>query len=129
MWLAALLRPRLYRHRVGDTDVSARAVAGRKCLCGDRKFWWDVDALFAASDKNSSTDSIFQMMVGLGELHLVYPFLGATMPHISQRVRQVGTHRLAPQDLAGDLLPLPGGWEANLHSIFSGAGGEGRARR
>ena len=129
LWLAALLRPRVYRHRVGDTAVSARAVAGSKCLCGDRKFWRDVDALFAASDKNCSTDAIFQMMVGLGQLHLVYPLLGATMPHFSQRVGQVGTHRLVPQDLAGDLLPLPGGWEANLHSIFSGAGGEGRARR
>ena len=126
LWLAALLQPKIYSHKVGDTDVSARAVAGSKCLCGDRAFWWNVDALFNTSDKNSSTDSIFQMMVGLGELDLVYPFLGATMPHISQRIRQVSSHCLAPRDIDGTLLSLPREWETDLQSILSGAGGKGR---
>ena len=126
LWLAALLQPKIYSHKVGDTDVSARAVAGSKCLCGDRAFWRNVDALFHTSDKNSSTDSIFQMMVGLGELDLVYPFLGATMPHISQRIRQVSSHCLAPRDIDGTLLSLPREWETDLQSILSGAGGKGR---
>ena len=121
LWLAALLQPKVYSHKVGDTDVSARAVAGSKCFCGDKAFWRNVDTLFNTSDKNSSTDSIFQMMVGLGELDLVYPFLGATMPHISQRIRQVSSHCLALRDIDGNLLPLPKEWETDLQSILSGA--------
>ena len=62
LWLAALLQPKVYSHKVGDTDVSARAVAGSKCFCGDKAFWRNVDTLFNTSDKNSSTDSSFQMM-------------------------------------------------------------------
>ena len=62
------------------------------------------------------------MVVGLGELDLVYPFLGATMPHISQRTRQVSSHCPAPRDIDGNLLPLPKEWETDLLSILSGAG-------
>ena len=46
---------------VGDVPVPVRAVAGSKCLCGNKDFWWAVDELFTTSDKNSSTDSIFQI--------------------------------------------------------------------
>ena len=51
LWLAALLQPKVYSHKVGDTDVSARAVAGSKCFCGDKAFWRNVDTLFNTSDK------------------------------------------------------------------------------
>ena len=111
LWLAAVLKPKVYNHRVGDTAVSALAAAGSKCFCGGNAFWRNVGTLFNALDKNSSTDSVFQRMVGLGELDLVYPFLGATLPHVSQRTRQVGFHGLAPSDIDGNLLPLPEGWE------------------
>ena len=124
LWLAALLQPKMYFHTVGDVPVPARAVAGSKCLCGNKDFWWAVDELFTTSDTNSSTDSIFQMMVGLKKLELVYPFLGATMPHISQRLRQVGTHRLTSHEVRGTLLPLPQGWETGLHSMLSDSGEE-----
>ena len=124
LWLAATLQPKMYFHTVGNVAVSARAVAGSKCLCGNKDFWWAVDELFTTSDTNSSTDSIFQMMVGLKKLELVYPFLGATMPHISLRLRQVGTHRLASHEVRGTLLPLPRGWETGLHSMLSDSGEE-----
>ena len=79
---------------------------------------------FTTSDRNSGTDSVFQMMVGLRKLELVYPSLGATMPHISLRLRQVGTHHLASHDVRGTLLPLPEGWATDLHSMLSGSGEE-----
>ena len=78
LWLAALSPPKTHRHTVGNATCSALAVAGSKCVCGDNVFWQDVDTLFKTSDKNTSTDAVFQMMVGLGALDLVYPFLGAT---------------------------------------------------
>ena len=34
LWLAALLKPKMYRYMVGDTTVSAFAVAGRTCFFG-----------------------------------------------------------------------------------------------
>ena len=117
LWLAAVLKPKVYNHRVGDTAVSALAAAGSKCFCGGNAFWRNVGTLFNALDKNSSTDSVFQRMVGLGELDLVYPFLGATMPHVSQRTRKVGFHGLSPSDIDGNLLPLPEGWEKHLLSM------------
>ena len=117
LWLAASMKPKVYNHRVGDTDVSALAMAGSKCFCGDNAFWRNVDTLFNTLDKNSSTDSVFQIMVGLRELELVRPFLGATMPHVSRTTREVVySHCLAPSDIDGNLLPLPKEWETDLLS-------------
>lgn len=114
LWLAALLRPKTNTHRVGATDVSARAVAGSKCFCGDSAFWRDVNTLFNATDKNHTTDSIFQIMVGLGKLDLVHPFLGATLPHVSMRAANVHSHNLASSDIDGKLLQLPHDFEQHL---------------
>ena len=111
LWLAAALKPKTYQHQIGDVHVSAVAAAGSKYFCGDGAFWWKVATLFSKVSKQSSADSVFQSMVGMGALALVQPFLGATMPHVSQRTRQVGFHGLAPSDIDGNLLPLPEGWE------------------
>ena len=62
------------------------------------------------------------MVVGLDELEVVYPFLGATMPRLRQRVRQMGTHCLASHDVRGALLPLPEGWDTDLRWMSSGSG-------
>ena len=115
LWLAALLQPKKYTHKLGDViDISAVAAAGSKCFCGDKYFWRNVHIVFDVTDKDWSTDSIFQTMVGLGELELVHPFLGATMPHVSKRTDSVGSHSLRASDVAGTLLPLPLGWEEGL---------------
>ena len=107
LWLAAKLKPKVYKHTVGATEVSARAASGTKCLCGDKVFWQKVQTLFRTSDKNTSTDAIFQTMVALGELHMVHPFLGATMPHVSTRTGQVDSGNLAASDIDGELPQLP----------------------
>ena len=60
LWLAALSPPKTHRHTVGNATCSALAVAGSKCFCGDNVFWQDVDTLFKTSDKNTSTDAVFQ---------------------------------------------------------------------
>ena len=118
LWLAAKLKPKVYTHRVGDAVVSALAAAGSKCVCGRAAFWRNVTTLFHSIDKNWSADAVFQSMVGLGELDLVHPFLGACMPHVSQRTRQVEiSHGLAPSDIEGTLLPLPEGWEEQVGSM------------
>ena len=119
LWLAALMPPKEYKHVLGDIDISARAPAGSKCFCGNKDFWRNVDFLFDVTDKNWSTDAIFQTMVGLCELELVHPFLGATMPHVSMRTGHVSSHGLAAANIAGTLLPLPSGWKKSLGPMMA----------
>ena len=119
LWLAALMPPKEYKHVLGDIDISARAPAGSKCFCGNKDFWRNVDFLFDVTDKNWSTDAIFQTMVGLCELDLVHPFLGATMPHVSMRTGHVSSHGLAAANIAGTLLPLPSGWKKSLGPMMA----------
>ena len=101
---------------VGTKMVSAVAAAGSKCFVGNRSFWAKVNRLFETLNKNASVDSIFQRMVGLDELDLVLPLLGATLPHYSMRTGQLFIHHgLAQSDIGGSLLPLPGGYIESLY--------------
>lgn len=120
LWLASMMQPRMYNQNLGDTGVSALAKAENKCLCGENTFWQNVGTLFNTVEKNGSVASVFQMMAKLGELDLVYPLLGATMPHISQRTRQIDYHSLDTSGIDGDLLPLPPVWEQYLLSMWYG---------
>ena len=110
LWLAASCPPKEYMHIVGDRTVSAFAASGCKCFCGDNLFWENVDRLFTTLDATTTTNAIFQMMVGLDALDIVHPFLGCTMPHFNLRTGVVGPDEMTASDIAGTLLPLPKGW-------------------
>ena len=110
LWLAALTcgrRTRPYKFQVGDYALEAHAAAGSKCFCGNSRFWSHVEKLFSTQPHDFPTDSMFQMMVAMEELALVYPFWGATMPHVSMRQGQARNHNLKETDYEGKLLPLP----------------------
>ena len=115
LWLAAKRHHRTYTHSICTKTVSAKAAAGSKCFVGNKAFWGKVNTLFETTDKHASTDSVFQRMVGLGDLDFVHPLLGATMPHFSERTGKVDYHDLVESDIDGNLLPLPGGFLKSLH--------------
>ena len=110
LWLAALTcgrRTKPYKFQLGDYALEAHAAAGSKCFCGNRRFWSHVEKLFSTQPHDFPTDSMFQIMVAMEELALVYPFWGATMPHVSMRQGQARDHNLKETDYEGKLLPLP----------------------
>ena len=115
LWLACYLKPKKYSFPLWGRTFSCKAAAGCKLFYGNDKFWLKVNTLFDKLPKDYCTDSIFQLLVGMGELKFVYPALGATLKHYSCRTHNAAAPESSPNlELKGKLLDLPRWWEEQM---------------
>ena len=88
LWLGAAMGCAGYQSSIGTNEqvaVFCDAPAGSKLFSGTAPFWKRVNEMFLKLHKDYNTDCIFQLLSGIGLLHVVQPFVGASGHHWSDR--------------------------------------------